>query len=198
MINSEYKYDPEEDNNIADLDTTWIERFEEMEKDYNNYYTEELSFIRVNYIYVNKNSEIINISEEKYLFKKPGILYKEELIGLIKRHTVHNSIKYSLLSLLKFIIDFEPIHLKTFIRTPDKNVGKQFLQSLTNIDNIVFQKSITLFHDINNLYIIFIDKNENSGPGHGALSSNHISHRHNTTKKIYINYLRKQTKRNQM
>lgn len=198
MINSENKYDPEEDNNIADLDTTWIERFEEMEKDYNNYYKEDLSFIRVNYIYVNKNSEIINISEEKYLFKKPGILYKEELIGLIKRHTVHNSIKYSLLSLLKFIIDFEPIHLKTFIRTPDKNVGTQFLQSLSNIDNIVFEKSITLFHDINNLYIIFIDKNDDSTSRPQSLSGNHMSQRHKTTKKIYINYLRKQTKRNQM
>jgi hypothetical protein len=193
MINSDNN---NEDNDIAELDTTWITNFEEMEKDYNNYYTEDLSFIRVNYIYVNKNSEIINISEEKYLFKKPGILYKEELIGLIKRHTVHNSIKYSLLSLLKFNIDFEPIHLKTFIRTTDKNVGKQFLQSLTNIDNIVFEKSITLFHDINNLYIIFMDKTDDSSDS--INNHNYISHRHKTTKKIYINSLRKQTKRNHM
>ena len=179
-----------EDYEFAELDTSWISKFEENEKDYNNYYTEELSFVRVNYIYVNKSNEIINISEEKCIFKMPGVLSKEELIGLIKRNTTHNSIKYSLLSILKFNIDFEPIHLKTFVRSPDIHIGNQYLQSLTNIDTIMFEKSIMLFHDINNIYIIFIDKSD--------LAQTNFSRSHQSTRKIYINSSRKLTKRNHL
>jgi hypothetical protein len=182
------KLDNNIDDDFAELDTTWISKFEEEEKDYNNYYSEDLSFIRVNYIYINKSNEIINISEEKCIFKIPGILSKEELIGLIKRNTIHNTIKYSLLSILKFNINFDPIHLKTFIRSPDIHIGNKYIQSLTNIDTIIFEKAITLFHDINNLYIIFIDKSD--------IAQSNLLRNHNFTKRIYINSSRKQTKRN--
>ena len=196
MINNIHKNtdtDPEDDAQdyeIEELDTGWINKFEEMDKEYNSFYREELSFIRINYIYVNRENEITNISEETCLFKTPGILSKEELIGLIKRNTIYNSIKYSLLSLVKYNIDFEPINLKLFIRSTDKNIGSKFLESLTNIDSIRFNPSISLFHDINNLFIIFIDKSS-IGKG-GNLIRNHQT----TTRKIYIHPTRKQTKRN--
>jgi len=187
------------DYEFAELDTTWINEFEALEKDYNSYYKEDLTFICINYVYVNNKNEIINISKEKYLFKKPGLLSRDELVGIIKHNTMHNSVKYSLLSLLKYNIDFEPIHLKTFLRTKDKNIGTNYLQSVTNIDNIFFEKSISLFHDINNLFIIFIDKS--------ALPSNNLSNYmslvkpRQMTKRIYIhqhNLLnsQKRTKRN--
>jgi len=146
------------DYDFAVLDTTWINDFEALEKDYNSYYNEDLTFIYINYVYINNQNEIINISKDKYLFNKPGVLSREELVGLIKHNTIHNSVKYSLLSLLKYNIDFEPIHLKTFLRSKDKHIGSNYLKSISNIDTIVFEKSISLFHDINNLFIIFIDK----------------------------------------
>ena len=102
------------DYDFVDLDTTWINEFEALEKDYNSYYNEDLAFIYINYVYVNNKNEIINISKDKYLFKTPGVLTREELVGLIKHNTIHNTVKYSLLSLLKYNIDFEPINLKTF------------------------------------------------------------------------------------
>ena len=185
--------------NFEELDSTWIKDFEAKEQDYNSYYRELISFIRINYIYINKENEIINISEEKCLFKKPGILSKEELIGLIKHNTFHNAVKYSLLSILKYNIDFEPIHLKTFLRSKDRNIGKNYLSSITNIDNIVFEQSISLFHDINNLFIIFIDKSTDTvfNPQHNPV----IRTNKQSTKKVYINSYgyfsnKKRTKRN--
>ena len=137
----------------------------------------------------------MNISEENCLFKKPGMLSKEELIGLIKHNSFNNAIKYSLLSLLKYNIDFEPINLKTFLRSNDKNIGKTYLKSITNIDNIFFEQSISLFHDLNNLFIIFIEKgNEKSTferNNNGNLTNRQL------TKKVYIHSnFRKRTKRN--
>ena len=182
---------------FSELDPTWINEFEAQEKDYNSYYKEDLSFICINYVYVNNKNEIINISKEKYLFKKPGILSRDELVGIIKHNTIHNSVKYSLLSLLKYNIDFEPINLKNFLRSKDKNIGNNYLQSVTNIDNIVFEKSISLFHDINNLFIIFIDKSSSSD----SVNSMSLVKNRQMTKRVYIHHhnlinSQKRTKRN--
>jgi hypothetical protein len=193
--NNEKEINDDLDYEFEELDTSWINEFEELDKDFNSYYKEELSFIRINYIYINTQNEIVNISEENCLFKKPGMLSKEELIGLIKHNSFNNAIKYSLLSLLKYNIDFEPINLKTFLRSNDKNIGKNYLKSITNIDNIFFEQSISLFHDLNNLFIIFIEKgNEKSTferNNNGNLTNRQL------TKKVYIHSnFRKRTKRN--
>ena len=179
------------DYDFADLDTTWINDFEALEKDYNSYYNEDLAFIYINYVYINNKNEIINISKDKYLFNKPGILSREELVGLIKHNTIHNTVKYSLLSLLKYNIDFEPIHLKTFLRSKDKHIGINYLKSISNIDTIVFEKSISLFHDINNLFIIFIDKSSSTNL--------YLVKPRQMTKRVYIHgwtNSQKRTKRN--
>ena len=193
--NNEKEINDDLDYEFEELDTSWINEFEELDKDFNSYYKEELSFIRINYIYINNENEIVNIFEDKCLFKTPGILSRDELIGLIKRNTIHNEIKYSLLSLLKYNINFEPINLKAFLRSTDKNIGKNYLKSITNIDNIFFEQSISLFHDLNNLFIIFIEKgNEKSTferNNNGNLTNRQL------TKKVYIHSnFRKRTKRN--
>ena len=123
---------------------------------------------------------------------------RDELLGIIKHNTVHNSVKYSLLSLLKYNIDFEPIHLKTFLRSKDRNIGNNYLQSVTNIDNIVFEKSISMFHDINNLFIIFIDKSPMPTLNNLINNTPAIKNRQ-MTKRVYIHGLinsQKRTKRN--
>ena len=189
--NNEEIKESELDYDFADLDTTWINEFEALEKDYNSYYNEDLSFIYINYVYVNNQNEIINISKDKYLFKTPGVLTREELVGLIKHNTIHNSVKYSLLSLLKYNIDFEPINLKTFLRSKDKSIGNNYLKSISNIDTIVFEKSISLFHDINNLFIIFIDKSSSTNL--------YLVKPRQMTKRVYIHgwtNSQKRTKRN--
>ena len=142
-------------NDIEDLDLSWSHDFEKIDNEYKIYYTEELSFIRVHSIFVNNNYEIEKIKEEKILLKIPGLLQKEELLSIIKHNSFFNQIKYSLLSILKFNINLEPIHLKTFLRNKNKNIGNPFLHSIQNLDNIKFEKSITMFHDINELLIIF-------------------------------------------
>ena len=181
-------------NTIEDLDFTWIEEFEKIDKEYKNYYTEDLTFIKVNSIYVNRDNDIEKLREEQFLLKNPGFLQKEELIGIIKHNSFLNQMKYSVLSILKFNLNIEPIHLKTFLRTKNTNVGGLFLQSVKNIDTIKFEKSISMFHDINELFIIFHEKiyNPNSNINH------HNSPLGRSTKKIFIHSnANKNTKRKQ-
>ena len=184
-------------DDLFELDTSWFDEFDKNDNEYKSYYNEELTFINLHCIYINKNSEIIKVHEEKILFKTPGTLSREEVIGLIKRNTFCDNMKYSLLSILKFNINIEPINLKTFIKTKDTslNIGNHFLQSITNIDTICFDKSIGMFHDINDLLIIYYDKNNgntnnssntNSTNGNNT-NGNNDSKNKNTTRKIYIN-----------
>ena len=176
---------------IGDIDSSWLEEFENLDKEYKDYYTEELATIKIHCIYVNKNNEIDHVIEDKIILKIPGLLSKEEIVSIIKHGTICNQVKYSLLYILKYNINLDPIYLKTFLRNkaPLKDIGSPFLQSVKNIDAIKFDKSISMFHDLNNLLIIFYEKDKLTN---GLdLSSN------NKTKKIYINSSSfKKTRRN--
>jgi len=155
------------DDCILDLDTSWINEFEAIDNEYKSYYSESLDFINMNCIYLNTANEITNVHEEKVIFLNKGTLSREEVVGLIKRNSIFDSLKYSLLSILVFNINIEPDNLKTFFKNnknensdkQDKpDIGSQFLISIKNIATIVFDKSISMFHDINNLYLVFYKK----------------------------------------
>lgn len=171
------------DENIEDLDDSWIQEFEKIDNDYKNYYMEDLSFIKIHCIYVNNHNEIEKITENKTLLQQPGFLQREELLSIIKHNSFSNQCKYSLLSILKFNLNLEPIHLKTFLRNKNPNIGTPFLQSVKNLDNIKFEKSITMFHDINELLIIFHQK------------TNLCLAKHQSTKKVFIHANFKRTKK---
>ena len=179
-----------ENDNIEDLDLSWIQDFEKIDNEYKIYYTEEISFIRIHSIYLNLNNEIDKMREEKVLLKTPGILLKEELLSIIKHNSFSNQIKYSLLSILKFNINLEPIHLKTFLRNKSDSIGNTFLQSIKHIDSIKFDKTISMFHDINEIFIIFYPKIRKN-------TTDQIDA--NRTKKIFINSnTKKKTKKKEL
>jgi hypothetical protein len=91
-------------DDIEDLDSTWIQEFENLDNDYKNYYTEDLSFLRIHSIYINTLNDIEKVREEKIFLKEPGIINREELLSIIKHNSFSNETKYSLLSILKFNI----------------------------------------------------------------------------------------------
>jgi hypothetical protein len=171
-------------DDIEELDSTWIQDFDNLDKEYKNYYTEDISFLRIHSIYINKENDIEKVREEKVFLKEPGTIQKEELLGIIKHNSFSNSIKYNLLSILKFNINIEPELLKNFLKSKDKNIGSSFLQSVKNIDTIRFEKTITMFHDINDLIIIY----------HQRINKQNSSYLKNYTKKIVINSNTKKNK----
>ncbi len=179
-----------DNEDIGELDDSWIHEFDKKEDEYNIYYTEDLSFIKIHFIYINNNNEIEKIKEEKIILKNEGFLQKEELLGIIKHNLKINEIKYSLLSIAKFNINLEPTHLKTFLKNKNNDFGNNFLTPIKNLDTIKFEKSITLFHDINELLIIFHNKNNTFN----SISSEK-KETHNYTKKNIILKTKKMTKK---
>lgn len=159
---------------IDDLDTSWLDDFDKLDSEYKNYYKDTQLYIRIQFIYINSNNEIIQIRDMKHFFSTPNSISKEELIAIIKNNSISADKLYSLLSILKYNIDIEPQGLKSFLKSNYVNDG--FLQSIKNIDTICFNKSISMFHDINALFIILYEKQKILAGGSNK----------NITKKVFI------------
>ena len=136
------------------LENEWIKEFESIDKGYENFYTEELNYMKVHCIYIDKNDNIQKITDEKLFMTNKNCISREEIIGILKRNSEQ---KYTILSLLKYNIDIEPLDIKHFL----KNQGQfEFLQVVKNIDTIPLNNSINMFHDLNTLFVIFYEKEQ--------------------------------------
>jgi len=159
---------------ITDLDDSWILEFEKEDKEYKNFYEENIVFIKVNCIYINTDLEIEKIKKFDFNLHEPNELSKEEIIYIIKQNSVDMNLKYSLLSILKYNIDLKPSSLKSFLKSPSNH---NFISCIKNIDKIIFLPSIHMFQDLNEIVIVFYNNLKKSNTYHSHL---------NSTKKIFI------------
>uniref|UniRef100_A0A6C0F2L5 Uncharacterized protein n=1 Tax=viral metagenome TaxID=1070528 RepID=A0A6C0F2L5_9ZZZZ len=176
-----------EEEKEINLDTSWIEEFEREEKEYKGYYREDLQSIKVHCIYVNKNNDIDKIKEERIFMRQPNYLSGDQVLTLIKKNSIQDTVKYALLSILKYNITLEPTNLKTFIKY--KSQGDIFLTSIKKIDAISFEKTISMFHDLNDLFILFYEADSKKAYPQKMQSNvaNKI-HEPPKTKKIFLKY----------
>ena len=141
-------------------------------------------FTNIHYIYINKHNNIEKISEDRFLFNTPNLISREEILRILKKNTCYNNKQYTILSILKFAVNLEPDEIKDFLKNSghngnngnncnDNNNYDNFLHTIKNIDSIQFEKSINMFHDLNDLFFIFYEKT--------------VSNNNNVTKKIYLN-----------
>jgi len=149
------------------FDTKWIEEFEKEDILYKDFYKEQIQNIRLIMVYVDTNNSISFVRRSSISLEE-GILKKQNLIALLKEYMYYNKKKYRPISLLKYNIDIGPDEVNSYLKTP---ADYDFLSVEKKIDDIKYADSISLFHNINSLYIIF----------HESWNSFH-----NRTKKIYI------------
>ena len=171
------------DETFIDLDTKWIEEFESLDEKYLPFYSEDIASIKFTHIYVNKDSEVEKLKKDSLLLKEPNYISREEIIGILKRNSKLADKSYSVLSILKYNIDIDPSEIQHFLKnSQDKNI---FLKSLTNIDAIPLEKSISMFQDLNEIIIIFYEKPTPKPNKSGATPS-----ASNSTKRIYLNTIK--------
>lgn len=153
------------------LDDEWIHKFDDVDKLYKDFYKDDIYYVNLKIIYVNRENEINKIRQESFLLSKPNYISNEEVIEILKKNSIDDDKRYSLLSILKYNITLEPDEIKNFLINENKN----YLTVIKNINDILFEKSISMFHDINDLILIFYEK------------SNELKKDFkNCTKKIYL------------
>lgn len=159
-----------------DLDTKWIEEFEVLDDNYKEFYAEDVTYIKFHYIYVNSVNNIEKIKEETVLLRMPNYISREEIIGLLKKNCKLADKSYTVLSILKYNIDIDPTNINYYLKNDiDSNT---FLKSITNIDAIPLEKTITMFQDLNNIIFIFYENDKTHNTAAAAS---------NKTKRIYFN-----------
>ena len=158
------------------LDDDWIYEFEKTDKLYEDFYKDNLYYVNLRVIYINRGNEIDKIKHETFLLNNKNKISHEEVIGILKKNSIDNERKYSLLSILRYNIVLEPDEITNYLLN---NNNPDYLSVIKNIDDITFDKSITMFHDLNDLILIFYEK------------SNEIikNNSNNNTKKIYLRSL---------
>ena len=196
-MNEEWEKDLEED---TILDSKWIDDFQSQDKEYEKYYKNDLHHIKLHCIYVNANNEIERIKKEVVHLRSVNYVSREEIIGILKRNSISNNQRYSVLSILKYNIDIEPSDVTFFLMdrsSSSSSSSNTFLTSIKNIDAIPLNQSINMFSNLNNLFIVYNEKVMLANNNNNNNTTNTTNtHPHNTTKKIYINPVYRHKKHN--
>jgi hypothetical protein len=139
------------------LNDDWTHNFEKTDNLYKDFYKDDVYYVNVKVIYVNKTNEISNVISEPLLIKYPNKISREEIIQILKKRSINNGTRYSLLSILRYNIHLDPKNVKQFLL--DKE-SQNYLTVIKNIDTIVYEKTIHAFQDLNDLILIYYEKTE--------------------------------------
>jgi len=156
------------------LNDDWINNFEKNDNLYQDFYKDDLYYTNLKYIYINRENEIDKIKQESFLMSKPNYISREEILQMLKRSIIDNDKMYSLISILRYNINLEVDDVKEFLF--DQNQEINFLKIIKNVDAILFEKTINMFHDLNEVIFIFYEKSTD-------LKTREPN---NSTKKIYL------------
>jgi hypothetical protein len=140
------------------LDDTWIKNFEKTDNLYKNFYKEDLYFINVKILYLNSDKEIIHLKQETFFMTTPNIINKDQILAILTSNIVYNEKKFKLLSILKYNFTLDVEDVKYYL-TQKNTTDNNYIESINYIDDIKFNSTISMFHDLNDLIILFYDKN---------------------------------------
>ena len=157
-----------------ELNDEWINNFEKTDKLYQDFYKDDIYYVNLKFIYVNRENEIEKINQESFLMSNPNYISREEILQILKESSIDTDKRYSLLSILKYNITLDADEIKKYLLL--KNEERNYLNIIKNIDAITFDKTISMFQDLNDLILVFYEK------------SNEIKKidPNNITKRIYL------------
>ena len=121
------------------LDDEWINEFNKIDKLYEDFYKDDLYYINLRVIYVNRENEIDKIKHESFLMNRPNKILNEEIIELLKKNSIDNNRRYTLLSILRYNINLDPEEIKNYLKNGE---NKEYLSVIKNIETITFDRTI--------------------------------------------------------
>jgi hypothetical protein len=163
----DYRYIEKENENENDYDTEnnvlnddWINKFDKVDELYKDFYKDDVYYVDLKIVYVNRSNEIEKIKKTPFLMSSPNCISREEMLGILKKSAMEDNRKYSLLSILRYNILLEPYEIKNYLLDSCNDNDTNYLNIIKNIDTIYFGKTITMFQDLNDLILIFYEKSE--------------------------------------
>jgi hypothetical protein len=150
-LDLEYELEPS-------LDDDWIRNFEKVDELYKDYYKEDVYYANLKIIYINRSNEIEKIIQDNFLMSKQNCITREEVLQILKRYSLEDERKYSLLSILRYNILLNNDEIKSYLI--ENNEDSDFLKVIKHIDTIYFEKTIHMFQDLNEIILLFYEKSK--------------------------------------
>ena len=156
------------------LDLSWFDSQEQIEQKYDRFYLSDIEKIGVTFIYLNGENEVCVTRKEQVVLTN-SVLYRRTLVNLLRENRKLNGINHSLYALLKF----------NFLSSPDSVLAGDLMGDhfnvISNVQDIIFQKSIKELESVNHLYIVLKPKKSN-----------------NLTKRVRITHKNRRTRRSKI
>jgi hypothetical protein len=166
------------------LDDSWIRQFKKEDTLYQDFYKDDVYFVNLRVLYINHHCEIEKIKETSLLLSEKNKILQEELIHLIKLHSIDQEKRYSLLSMLKYNLLLNPDDVADFLKYNHEYDSRREkdLSIVKNIDHILFERTISTFQDLNELMLVFYEKEHTNTKNTNTTKTN----TNNQTKKVFI------------
>jgi len=188
-----------ESHNESQFDTSWIELFEDEEKQYTMFYPEKATEMRVTMLYINNENELEKIGEKMIYLNTPNKIHRNDLVRVIQDNRNLDRVRYKLTAIQVYNIDVNHTDLRHFLGNPDKY---DFTKNMRHIEDYTLESTINCLQELNNIYIIFSedsDKNKNTNKNTNKDNKQKTSSTHTTqqnqTKRVRFNLDVKKTRR---
>jgi tRNA G10 N-methylase Trm11 len=119
--------------------------------------------------------------------KKKNMISREEILDCIKKHSIYCNKKYSIFTMLKYNIDIEPTDVSFLLDKDYSEIQDAFLSPIKTVDEISILPSISMFQDLNELFILLREEEKTTH-----------KNRNSTTRRVYIGSRHQKISRKQL
>ena len=135
------------------LDTDWINEFETIDTTYNKFYKESIDFICVTFVFVNKDNSIEHVKREQVVLRPQNVLSYDILMNMIDKYK--KTLPYVFDFIIKYNLTLDPSDVKHIVK---HDLHGDYISEISKIDNILFDKTISMFQDLNEIIVVFRNK----------------------------------------
>lgn len=135
------------------LDADWINEFETIDTTYNKFYKEKIDFVCITCVFVNKDNSIDHVKREQVVLRPQNILSYDILMNMIEKYK--KTLPYVFDFIIKYNLTIEPSDVKHIVK---HDLHEQYISEISKIDNILFDNTISMFQDLNELIVVFRNK----------------------------------------
>jgi len=181
------------DNDMNDLDISWIQSHERFINVHENYQREPSEYVSIYYIYINLQSEIEKIICEKESLNLPSeseyqCISKERVLQMVQQKKIMGSAKYNLENIMVYNVSLESENIQKYINNDNLvEISQPFIKNLSVIDEIRIYPSIFIFHSMNSVFFFFKQNvSQKTVPMKSILKIGNVIDEHKKTKKVRI------------
>ena len=141
---------------MEELNTDHLDNYREQEKQFikqTNLTKEPITKINIWNLYINKRHHLEKIKINEVSIA--NITDKKIITEYIKSKCTDETIKYKLLSVLKYNIELEQNQLQDFM---NEEYHPNYLETLRSLENIDFKDGLSIFEDLHTLFILYYEK----------------------------------------